>query len=80
MLSIKLRNLSFQLQTKAERAEELLDNVDVTRCEALEELVQKVRLFAISECMLFAFAFATFANLEGLEDKERLFATYRSNF
>ncbi len=49
-------------------------------CKALEELVQKVRLFAISECMLFAFAFATFANLEGLEDKERLFATYRSNF
>jgi len=83
VLSIKLRNLSFQLQTKAERAEELVDNVDVTRCEALEELVQKVRLFAISECAcFFAFAFATFANLEGLglEDKERLFATYRSNF
>jgi hypothetical protein len=49
VLSIKLRNLSFQLQTKAERAEELVENVDVTRCEALEELVQKVRLFAISE-------------------------------
>ena len=47
-------------------------------CEALEELLQKVRLFAISDVCFFAFA--TFANLEGLEDKERLFATYRSNF
>ena len=48
-------------------------------CKALEELVQKqkVRLFAIPEQKNFCFCFC---EIRGLEDKERLFAIYRSNF
>ena len=55
-----------------------MDNVDVTRCEALEELVQKVRLFTISEQKFFLIF--CFYEIRGTEDKERLFAIYRSKF